>query len=266
MKAHSMTVTITLLECHPRHYQIRGCKNLTPENIHNVDEHKGDLFYEAVATRYPDLEFLDLTKMTRVTNKGFVTLIKGCPKLLPGNIRCKGDLFHEAMLKHCPDRKWDEYSNYHHDLTFEEFLRHLRDVCNPYHRLHGRVYNIIKHCKITMKPYSSAVNRDRFYFATGNHVFEACKGKLLLEALTTYRPNLTELDLRAWIGVADKELAMLVEKCLKLQPDNIKSNKKGDAFVAAVAKHRPDLENIDLRSCPVSERSLVSLMERCKTM
>ena len=161
---------------------MQGCKNLRPENVRNVDEYKGDIFYEAVANNYPDLEELNLMKMPKVTDKGVAALIKGCPKLLPGKLICR------------------------------------------------------------------------------------CKGILFFQALVTSRPDLTEVDLRDCDGVTDEGLAALVRKCPKLLPDKIHSRSKGEAFLLAAGTQHPNLQQIDLGNCSVSEKSLAHLIKRCKKM
>ena len=187
-------------------------------------------------------------------------------KLLPENIRCKGDLFYKVMLEYCPDKKFYGQEKERQNLNFYRFLSHLTDACERVSTQNERVNSIVDACKLTRRKHANAPPRDCVFFSKRGAPQSACKGDLCLKALATYRPNLKHVDLRSWYGVEDEGLAMLVEKCLKLHPDKIISDEKGDAFVFAVAKHRPDLESINLKSCPVSEKALISLLEHCKNM
>ena len=171
------------------------------------------------------------------------------------------------MLKYCPDNKFYGEEKEKQDLTFFKFLSYyLPDALTSLYTKNERVKSIIDACKLTRRKHSNAPPRDCVFFSKRGAPQTVCKGDLCLQALATYRPNLKHVDLRAWWGVKDEGLAMLVEKCLKLHPDKIISDEKGDKFVAAVAKHRPDLESINLKSCPVSEKALISLLEQCKNM
>ena len=86
-------------------FQMQGCQRIAPQNVRNVDGYKGDIFYEAVAVKHADLEFLDLTNMPKVTDKGLAALIKGCPRLSPCKLlsNCKGSMFFQAVVTSRPD-------------------------------------------------------------------------------------------------------------------------------------------------------------------
>ena len=66
--------------------------------------------------------------------------------------------------------------------------------------------------------------------------------------------------------VTDQALAELVLACPQLLPGSIEGcdHAKGDAFVQAVAKTHPNLEQLDLRkSAGVTDASLAMLVEGC---
>ena len=73
------------------------------------------------------------------------------------------------------------------------------------------------------------------------------KGDNFLSVVAQRRSGLTHIDLTDCEVVTDQGLALLIQGCPKLEPDEIVSNVKSDAFCAAVAQYRPRLENLDLR-------------------
>ena len=64
--------------------------------------------------------------------------------------------------------------------------------------------------------------------------------------------------------LVDKSLAAIVAGCPKMLPDKLVTDFKGDAFLAAVAKHHPDLTEIDISKCgAVTDRGLAQLANNC---
>ena len=88
------------------------------------------------------------------------------------------------------------------------------------------------------------------------------KGPLFVAAVATYQSDITEIDLIGCDSVNDDGLGVLITKCAKLHPDKVLSYVKGPVFVAAVAKHRPDLTQIEL-NCAETEAELVALLLSC---
>ena len=61
------------------------------------------------------------------------------------------------------------------------------------------------------------------------------KGDNFLSVVAKRRPALRHIDVSECDDVSDEGLAKLIQGCLKLEPDEIVSNVKSDAFCAAVA-------------------------------
>ena len=80
-------------------FQMQGCPRISPQNVRNVDGCKGDIFYEAVAAKHSDVPFLDLSNMSKVTDKGLAALIRGCPN------DCEGatDDGLAELVQNCPN-------------------------------------------------------------------------------------------------------------------------------------------------------------------
>ena len=151
--------------------------------MHNVDEYKGDLFYEAVAHKYPELEALDLTNMPKVTDKGLAALIRGCPKLLPENLVCssKGRLFFQALVKSRPN------------LTQVD-LRDCEGVTDE------GLAELVRNCPELLP----------------DNIYSPNKGEAFLAAVQVqHREKLRRIDLGS-CSVSEKSLAHLIKKCTKL--------------------------------------------------
>ena len=97
-----------------------------------------------------------------------------------------------------------------------------------------------------------------------NGIKSLVKGEKFIAAVCQHHPNLTEIAVSDCENVTDQLLAHLVEHCPNLVPDDIDSQQKGEAFLAAVSQHRPSLTKIDLRKCgAVTEEGLALLLEGC---
>lgn len=69
--------------------------------------------------------------------------------------------------------------------------------------------------------------------------------------------------------MTDQALAELVLGCPQLLPGEIEGcdSAKGSAFVKAVSKMHPDLDQLDLQGCPdVTDASLATLAASCRNM
>ena len=73
------------------------------------------------------------------------------------------------------------------------------------------------------------------------------KGDNFLAVVAQRRSGLTHIDLTDCEAVSDQGLALLIEGCPNLEPDEIVSNVKSDAFCAALTQYRPRLQHLDLR-------------------
>ena len=90
------------------------------------------------------------------------------------------------------------------------------------------------------------------------------KGPLFVAAVATYHSDVTEINLIGCDDVTDSSLATLLEKCENLHPDSVTASSKGAAFVAAAAKYRPHLTEINLSECKgLTHTELVELMKSC---
>ena len=96
-----------------------------------------------------------------------------------------------------------------------------------------------------------------------NDIVSKHKGDKFLFAVDEFRKDLTEINVRGCKAASDAGLAALVAGCPNLAPDKILSAVKGDMFCQAVAKHRPDLESLDLGKFKGEWDPVVLGFERC---
>lgn len=78
---------------------------------------------------------------------------------------------------------------------------------------------------------------------------EPVKGDTFLEAVTSRAPDVTTIDLSAYQAVTDVGLSKLLKICTQLPVEEIRSQAKGDAFLNAIAEHRPTVTTLDLVGC-----------------
>ena len=161
---------------------MQGCRRIAPQNVRNVDGCKGDIFYEAVAAKHADVEFLDLRNMPKVTDKGLAALIRGCRKLSPGKLlsNCKGNLFFRALVTSRPD--------------FQEV--DLRDCEGA---TDDGLAELVQNCP-NLHP---------------DKICSHAKGESFLAAVVAQHEGLKQIDLRD-CAVSEKSLARVLRKCLKM--------------------------------------------------
>ena len=193
---------------------IRGCV-IEPDDV--VSTVKGDLFVEAIGVTRPGLEQLSLEKCTRVTDQALRVLQSTCTKLMSLSLAgCSGvtGLGIIAMFGRLPRLV-------HIDL---KGMSSVRDTV---------VSAVGANC-----PDLEVLNlRDCVHVS---HV-----GLASLSACS----RLAELDIRGVPNATDGCLAHLVRMSPALRPDAVKSNKKGDQFLAAAAEMNPGLRSIYLFEC-----------------
>ena len=181
------------------------------------------------------MEWLSLVSgFSNHTDAGLATLVQRCPLLHPDNIRSpkKGDAFLLATATHHPE------------LTHID-LMDAREVTDA-----GLAVLMTK-CK-KLHP---------------NMVQSHKKGYAFLQAVALHHPDTKEISLRGCREVTDAGLARLISGCNQLHPDKVRSDKKGDTFLAAVSKCCPDLTEINVSACKdVTDAGLAKLMKFCKDL
>ena len=210
---------------------LRGCPNLTPDNI--VSDCKGDSFCAAVAKHRPDVTSLALTS-SPVTDAGLASLIEGCSKLVALDLtECEAitdnalaQLLY-AFPKLQPNKlvsttKGDQY-------------------CAALGKVHPELTAIdLADCLVT---------------DTG------------LATLGTHFPGLQALDLAENSSVTDNALAKLMAACPKLPPSELKSNRKGDKYCRALRLSHSHLSSIDLSECALlTDIGLSALSTSCPNL
>ena len=193
---------------------IRGCV-IEPDDVVSIV--KGNLFVEAIGATRPGLEQLSLKKCTHVTDQALRVIQSTCTKIRSLSLEgCSGvtGLGIIAMIGRLPRLV-------HIDLRG---MSSVRDTV---------VSAVGTNC-----PDLEVLNlRDCAYVS---HV-----GLTSLSACS----RLTELDIRGVPNATDGCLAFLVRMSPALRPDSVKSNKKGDQFLAAAAEMNPGLQSIYLFEC-----------------
>ena len=75
------------------------------------------------------------------------------------------------------------------------------------------------------------------------------KGIEFVQAVAQVHTTLEQLDLQGCPDVNDASLAIIGASCPQMHPDRLLCNKKGDAYLAAIAKVLPNLDRINLSDC-----------------
>ena len=204
--------------------------NMHPDKI--LSEEKGDNFIETVCTLHaPKLTGIDLNGCKAVSDAALAGLLDKCKRLQVDSILSskKGDVFLSSVGMKRP-------------LTTKIDLRGCEGVTDK------GLADLLSKCK-DLDP---------------DNILSDAKGGSFLLAVGEHRKGLEELDLSQASGVTDTDLAKLVGLCPHLHPDKIKSNKKGDAFCSALAKHNANLEEIELSNCKgVTDSGLANLLTGC---
>ena len=209
---------------------IRLCPDLHPNKLRHHG--KGPQFCLALAECREELVDLDLRLCTAITDGALACLPAGCPHLHPDRLLSdvKGDKYLTSV------------GNEQLDLTSIDFA-----AC-PRATDRGKLA-ILSGCpKITADP----------------RVFDVMNDEMLV-AIAKLRPEQSAIfHLQDFEMVTDKGLAGLLSACPKVHPDDIKSDAKGDEFLAAVGQHHKDLRKINLSRCVhVSDEALAELVTQC---
>ena len=219
---------------------IRSCERLDPEQV--ISTAKGNCFLGGLAESHPRVKLVDLTGCKAVTDSGLATLMEKCPLLHPNNVfsESKGDAFLSAVPQHHANLKEIHLTGC--DGVTDAGLAFLMTECHK------------RYPESNLMPENVMAN-------------PGVKGPLFLSAVAKSCPTLVYMDLVPFTGITDEGLAELLIHCKHLHPDSIVSEDKGDVFLSAVAKHRPELTRIDLSACAaVTDAGLAMLMEGCRAL
>lgn len=218
-------ITDAALSCLPA-----GCPELHPDRL--LSPVKGDKYLTNVGQHNLDIDNIDFAACPNVTDQGKLAVLSGCPKVVadPTVFGVMNDTVLLTIAKLRPEQT-SEFNLLHYETVTDEGLAGLVAACPAVHP---------------------------------NDIKSVAKGERFLAAVSQKHTGLTKINLAGCRHVTDAALAELVVCCPKLMPDAIRSQRKGDAFVAAVAQHRPTLKQIDLKGCDaVTEKGLDPLVKGC---
>ena len=182
------------------------------------------------------LQEINLKGCDSVTDSGLATLVATCPNLYPDSITSdrKGDLFCEAVAKY----------------RYADIKAINLDGCPDVSDI-GIQY-LVEGCPNLLPDNITAV--------------DSKKGDKFLQAIGSCYETIDNIDLSNCENVSDEGLVYLMKGCPNLHPDSVKvkHNVKGPLFVNAVARHRPELTEIDLRNTVlVTDAAVGRLIESC---
>ena len=214
---------------------IKSCHKLHPDHI--LSDVKGDEFLHAVGKHQPNITSIDVARCQAVTDAGLAKLVSRCSNLHPDSIKStvKGDAFLEAVAQ-----------------RFAKTLKSI-DLTGCKNVSDAGLAKLIEKCR---ELHPDDVHCD-------------AKGNTFLVAVASEHETIKNIDLLGCNAVTDAGLCVLMERCLQLHPDDVKSTVKGDAFLSAVAKYHTYITNIDLdtfvnqREERVTDAALARLIETC---